>query len=142
MLRLGHYGLGQWRGLSLIVLLMGADVLFGLLRPWPLKLILDNVLKNEPLPQQLAWLNSLPGAPSSVAMLAWLAIATGVLFLGGWIARTIQSYVQVSTGSRMVYALGADLFGQLQRLSSHFPDKHGPSFFRRTPARPARWGLP
>ena len=122
-LRLGRYGLGQWRGLALIVLLIGADVLFGLLRPWPMKLILDNVLKNEPLPEKLSWLNSLPGAHSGLALLAWLTVATAVLFLGGWIARTIQSYIQVSTGSRMVYALGSDLFRQLQRLSLRFHNR-------------------
>ena len=119
-LRLGRYGLGQWRGLALIVLLIGVDVLFGLLRPWPMKLILDNVLKNEPLSGTWSWLNSLPGAHSGLALLAWLTVATVVLFLGGWIARTIQSYVQVSTGSRMVYALGSDLFRRLQRLSLRF----------------------
>ncbi len=122
-LRLGRYGLSQRRGLALIVLLIGVDVLFGLLRPWPMKLILDNVLKNEPLPEKLSWLNSLPGAPSGFALLAWLTVATVVLFLGGWIARTIQSYVQVSTGSRMVYALGSDLFRHLQRLSLRFHNR-------------------
>ena len=122
-LRLGRYGLGQRRGLALIGLLIGVDVLFGLLRPWPMKLILDNVLKNKPLSGHFAWLNSLPGAHSGFALLAWLTGVTVVLFLGGWIARTVQSYIQVSVGSRMVYALGSDLFRHLQRLSLRFHNR-------------------
>ena len=42
-----------------IGLLMLAGVGLSLLTPWPLKLIVDNVLSNKPLPENLLWL-SLP----------------------------------------------------------------------------------
>ena len=30
------------------------------LKPWPLKLLVDHVLVNQPLPPMVAWLNGLP----------------------------------------------------------------------------------
>jgi hypothetical protein len=36
-----------------------------LIVPWPLKLIVDNVLTGVPLPEPLSWLGDLPGATTA-----------------------------------------------------------------------------
>ena len=102
-------------------------IALGLLAPWPLKLIVDYVLANEPLPEGLSWIRSLPGAGSSNVMLAWLAAATVGLFLLTRCIAILKRYVEIGAGSRMVYALASDLFSHLQRRSLllHHQNKTG-----------------
>jgi ATP-binding cassette subfamily B protein/subfamily B ATP-binding cassette protein MsbA len=119
-IRLARYGLTQWRGLLLIFMSILVAVLVDVLKPWPLKLIVDNVLQGQALPDQVGWINSLPGGGSKLALLAWLTFATVFLFLGGWLCQMAQQYLQTGIGARMVYALSADLFLHLQRLSLRF----------------------
>lgn len=118
--RLGRYGLRQWRGLLLILASVSTGVLVDVLAPWPMKLILDNVLQGDPLPGQVAWIQSLPGAGSKQGVLAWLTSGTILLFLAGWLTKVARQYFQIGIGARMVYALSADLFRHLQRLSLRF----------------------
>lgn len=119
-IRLVRYGLTQWRGLLLILLFILLAVAADVLKPWPLKLILDNVLKGEPLPAGARWLSSLPGSGSNAALLVSLTAATVLLFLANWLCRMAQQYLQAGVGAKMVYALSADLFLHLQRLSLCF----------------------
>jgi ATP-binding cassette subfamily B protein/subfamily B ATP-binding cassette protein MsbA len=93
---------------------------FDLLKPWPLKLIVDSVLGGQPLPPSVAWLADLPAATTPTGQLAWLAFATVALFLLSQLAGAAQRTILAGAGSRMVYDLGADLFEHLQRLSLRF----------------------
>ena len=119
-LRLLRYALPHRNGLVLVLLLMLTGVLVGMLRPWPLKLIVDYVLKGEPLPDSVGWFQDLAGASSSSALLGWLAVGTVGLFLAQRAIKIVQAYIKAGVGSRMVYDLGADLFSHLQRLSLRF----------------------
>lgn len=121
---LAKYALPQWRGLSLIAALMVGGIAAGLLAPWPMKLIVDNVLRNEPLPDGFLWIEQLPLASSNRGLLAWLAASTVSLFLLRRLVTILQGYVQSAAGNRMVYALAADLFDNLQHRSLIFHNKH------------------
>ena len=113
--------------LVLVGLLMLVGVALSLLTPWPLKLIVDNVLSNKPLPESLAWIRSLPGAGSPSLLLGWLAGATVGIYLITHVISILQRYVEAGLGSRMVYALASDLFSHLQRrpLLVHYQGKSG-----------------
>jgi ATP-binding cassette subfamily B protein/subfamily B ATP-binding cassette protein MsbA len=91
-----------------------------LVAPWPLKLIVDYVLPNKPLPPVVAWLTWLPAAATPRGLLLWLSAATVGLFLLRRVTSIAQSYVQAGTGSRMVYDLAGDVFLDLQRRSLLF----------------------
>ena len=119
-LRLARYALVRWRGLIFVMLLMLINVGLNVLKPWPLKLIVDCVLNNQSLPNRVLWLKTLPGSESDIQLLAWLAAATIVLFLSSEGVRLIQEYVGAGVGSQMVYDLGAALFDRLQHLSLRF----------------------
>ena len=115
--RLARYGRPYWRTLTIVVLFMLAGVAMEALQPWPLKLIVDNVLTGEPLPSTIAWLASLPGADTQAGLLAWLALATVLIYLVSRSADLVSGYLQVGVGNRMAYDLGAELLDHLQRLS-------------------------
>ena len=117
--RLLSYALVRWRGLMLVLLLMLINVGLNVLKPWPLKLIVDRILSNSTQPNTVFWLSLLPGDTPS-QLLAWLAAATIALFLASESVNLLQSYVSSGVSSQMGYDLGAALFDRLQRLSLSF----------------------
>lgn len=123
-IRIARYALPQWRALAVIGLLMLVGIAAGLLAPWPLKLIVDNVLRGEPLPDALVWLKELPAGGSDQGLLAWLAGATVGLFLLRRSVAVLKGYIQAGAGNRMVYTLAGDLFDHLQRRSLVFHTNH------------------
>jgi len=122
-LRLTRYAVPQLPPLALLTFLILAEVGLNLLRPWPLKLIVDSVLARQPLPGSWAWVQSLPGGGSTTGLLGLLAFATLLTFLAVWLSRALQSYIQVGIGSRMMYEFGMDVFDHVQRLSLRFHGK-------------------
>ena len=110
--------------LSGIFILMLIDISFNILAPWPLKLIIDNVLPGTPLPDGAAWFNYLPGAAVAGNLLTWLAIATFVLFIGHHLLKLIIAYLNAKTGTKIKLDLAGDVFAHLQKLSPRFYGTH------------------
>jgi ABC-type multidrug transport system fused ATPase/permease subunit len=117
---------GRRHGVVLILLLTLSllDIGFAVLTPWPLKLIVDNVLAGEPLPNAIAWLDSLPGASTANSQLAWLVSSIFVLFFGRQILKLASSYLQAGVMARLKIDLAGDVFSQLQQLSMSFHTGH------------------
>ena len=123
-LRLTRYARPEAGGLVVIGLLTLAGIGLDLLKPWPMKVIVDNALHGQPLPSGITSLTALPGAATPFGLLAWMAAATVLLFIAAQALRMLQNYVQTGVGARMLYALGAELFDHVQRLSLAFHSRH------------------
>lgn len=121
---IGRYALPYKGRIVAVLLLLLAFSAAEALKPWPLKLVVDNVLAGQRLPDAAAWLRKLPGGETPLGLLAWLTAGTVIIFLAGWIAKMAQAYVQAGLASRMNYRLGADVFDHLQRLSLRFHSSH------------------
>jgi ATP-binding cassette subfamily B protein len=120
-LRLMRYALRRWPGLLALLGIMLLNVGLELLKPWPMKLLIDNVLGGKPLP---AWasdtLQTLDIDASQNSLLAWSVAGTVVIFLLGWVAALASAYAGIGFGQRVAYDLAADLFAHLERLSLRF----------------------
>ncbi|MEP0926185.1 MULTISPECIES: ABC transporter ATP-binding protein [Cyanophyceae] len=101
-------------------MLTSTTIGINVLKPWPLKLIIDNVIDNKPWPSSLAWFQRLPSAESTTSQLTWLAGSTVLIFLAAEGLNLLQAYLQAGIGQRMQYDLGGTLFDHLQRLSLKF----------------------
>lgn len=87
---------------------------FNLLKPWPLQLVIDNVLGSKPV--TLAWLAGLtPGALLVVA-----CVGLVVVNLAAGLIELLHNYTTIAMGQRMVNDLRGALYGHLQRLSLAF----------------------
>ncbi|MBI3302693.1 MAG: ABC transporter ATP-binding protein [Deltaproteobacteria bacterium] len=96
--------------LAQVVLIGGAE----LLKPWPLKLIIDNVLGGQPL----AWPPVSSWSRETLLLAACVALVGIYLVLGG--LTLFSNYTTISIGHRMVNDLRRDLYSHLQRLSLAF----------------------
>jgi ATP-binding cassette subfamily B protein/subfamily B ATP-binding cassette protein MsbA len=106
---------------ALLAGLLMLEIVLGVLQPWPLKIVIDNVLNNaeHPFPPRVAgWLDAVTGG-SLVAALV-LVVAGGMLLqLINQFVTAHATQVQVETGQRMVYDLRRRLFEHLQGLGLH-----------------------
>lgn len=90
-----------------------------LLKPWPLKIILDHGLLDKPLPDYLGFLPGILGGDKVVLVVALSCAIVLIALLGGLFSYS-QIFVTSSVGYKMVYALRRELFAHLQRLSLSF----------------------
>jgi len=120
-LRLLKYALPNWRGLGVVLGTMLLSVGLDIVRPWPMKLLVDNVLGKVPVPHVIdSLLRYLPASEGPVGLLFWISISTVIIFIAATCLAMINSIASTSFGQRMTFDLGADLFLHLQRLSLKF----------------------
>jgi ATP-binding cassette subfamily B protein/subfamily B ATP-binding cassette protein MsbA len=119
--RLLRYLWPHWRALAVVIVTTGVAVGLEVLRPWPTKILVDQVLGQEPVPallsRMLAWL---PGPAGPRGLLLWVCAGTVAIFFAGTLMTMATMSASVRLGQRMVFDLGADLFAHLQRLSLLF----------------------
>jgi ABC-type multidrug transport system fused ATPase/permease subunit len=119
-LQIGSYCRSNIGGIQLILLFAGIGIVFEVLMPWPLKLIVDYVFGAQALPDAVSWIALLPGGGSPGGLLVWIAAGSVLLFIGAQMVQILWGYYQAGLSGRITFALGADLFEQLQRLSLLF----------------------
>lgn len=121
-----------WKPITLLAALSLAEVALATLAPWPLKLVVDNVLGAQPLPSWMSpvlpeWLTGHRG---------WLLVAivsAGLLMqLSNLVISLFSTQVQVETGQHMVLELRATLFAHLQSLAlrHHVSTNTGDAVYR------------
>jgi ATP-binding cassette subfamily B protein/subfamily B ATP-binding cassette protein MsbA len=108
-------------GLTAMLASMLLKIGFELLKPWPMKILVDNVLAGEPLPEEygglLGWL---PGTNTAEELITWCVVASVILFLGGWLLGLATSFANINFGQRLVYDVAGELLGHLHALSLRF----------------------
>ncbi|HYR45911.1 MAG TPA: ABC transporter ATP-binding protein [Thermoanaerobaculia bacterium] len=90
-----------------------------LARPWPLKVIFDNILLDKPLPPALSFLRGALALGKANSVVAMSSLIVAISLLRGAFAYS-QVHVTSRLGNNMVYTLRRELFAHLQRLSLAF----------------------
>lgn len=117
-------------GLLLLLLASGLT----LLQPWPLKLVLDSVVGQVPLPQLIHWLtdNSLFSHNPKLFLLTAICVALLLVEVAMGVCNVLGAYVMNSVALRMVFRLRCTLFDHIQKQSLTFHDSKtvGDSLYR------------
>ncbi len=120
-----RYAVRRWPALTGVLSCTLVKILFDVLKPWPMKVLVDYVLKEEPMPESVAGVvAALPGAVTPQSLVLWCVAATVLLFILAKILQLLSACANIAFGQRMIYDLATDLFGHLQRLSMRFHSRH------------------
>src|SRR5436309_306251 len=102
---------------GLVGLLLFLSTVAGLLRPWPVAIIVDSVLGDKPLPN---WLAAWTGDASKNTLLLLLSGATLLFHLSQGVLSSAQNYLAIAVGLRGLRRVRNEVFARLQRLSLRF----------------------
>jgi ATP-binding cassette subfamily B protein len=98
------------------------EAIASLLEPWPLKIVLDNVLKSKPAQ---GWLNNwilTSFGHDKLGALNFAALAVLVIAILGAGCSYVEKYVTTSVGQWVTHDLRRTLYSHIQRLSLAYHD--------------------
>jgi ABC-type multidrug transport system fused ATPase/permease subunit len=110
--------------LLVIFIAMLLETAMSLLAPWPLKIIIDNVVGHHALPHWLEWIKDLPFETNKMAIAGAAAIGLVLIALFGGIAGYIDNYYTESVAQYVANDLRQKVYHHLQRLSLSYYDSH------------------
>jgi ABC-type multidrug transport system fused ATPase/permease subunit len=117
--------LRPYRGWLVIILLaMLVETAMSLAAPWPLKVILDNVVGTHKAPEWLAPFQSSLFGHSKMQLAALAGIATVLIAALGAVASYIDNYYTESVGQWVAHDLRMRVYDHLQHLSLGYYDSH------------------
>src|SRR3954452_11427572 len=99
--RVGRYAWRQRRAVVAACLAMILDALLTVAGPWPMKVLIDNVLGAKPLNGAMQGVfGSLRGGCSRYSLLSWVIAATVILFFLGWLVGMFGTLAAVRLGQQ------------------------------------------
>jgi len=113
---------GKW--LAIVLAAMLIETAMSLAAPWPLKVVIDNVVGTHPLPEWLHWVRDLPGGTTQQGLALWAGISLVLIALVGGIAAYIDNYYTESVGQWVANDLRKRVYHHPERLSLSYYDTH------------------
>jgi len=108
----------------IILLAMLAEALIGLATPWPLKIIIDNVLNHHPLPKALSWMDSFFQNENYIQLAAVAALSFVAITAIGALVGFIDSYYNEKVAQYVANDLRKKMYHHMQHLSLSYYDSH------------------
>ncbi|MEI6882913.1 MAG: ABC transporter ATP-binding protein [Bacteroidota bacterium] len=100
------------------------ETLMSITAPWPLKIIIDNVIGNQKLPDFMVWIRDASFGETTMALAAAAAVCTVIIAVIGAIAGYLDNYFTESVAQYVANDLRQQLYHHLHRLSLKYYDTH------------------
>ena len=114
-----------YRGwLTVVLIAMLIETAMSIAAPWPLKIIIDNVVGKQLLPGFLVWLRDFSFGEKTMALAGIAAAGTVLIAAIGAIASYIDNYYTESVAQYVANDLRQRLYHHLHRLSLRYYDTH------------------
>ncbi|WP_433554960.1 ABC transporter ATP-binding protein [Pseudonocardia xinjiangensis] len=121
--RFRKYGQAELRSLLLGVLMRGCELVADLAAPWPLALVIDDLLRGQQKSGPLRYVAQWFGG-SAVAMLGVAAVAVLVITVLSGLFDYLGDRLMNGAGERMSSHIRADVFGYVERLPQGYHDRN------------------
>jgi ATP-binding cassette, subfamily B, bacterial len=116
-LRLGRVLRPHWKALSLALLAVVGETAADVMEPWPLTIVVDNVLQGKPLHGTLnAIVSALFGQNASSLLAFALGLVLLVAIVGG-VSSYVEKYLTTSVSQWVAHDMRMLLYQRIQRLS-------------------------
>jgi len=112
-----------WKQLVIAAIAVVGVTAADLLQPWPLKVVLDYVIANRPMPKWLNSLTNLVFGGDRVAILNFAIIAVAIITLIDSLSSYTQSYFMTSIGEWVGHDLRRTVYRHIERLSLKYHDQ-------------------
>lgn len=106
-----------WRGLTIALVAVLGETLTDVLQPWPIKIIVDNILQNKKLPHWLGAIVSGYFGHNKFSILNFSVAAVAAIAVLGAVSSYIEKYMTTSVGQWVTHDLRRTLYNHIQRLS-------------------------
>ena len=107
----------HWKALSLALVAVLGETAADLLDPWPLKIIVDNLLQSKPLPPWLAGIVGQIAGQSDLAVLNFALMAVALIAVVGAVSSYTEKYLTTSVGQWVMHDLRRTLYQHIHHLS-------------------------
>jgi len=114
----------HWKALSVALIAVIVEGLASLFEPWPIKIVLDNVLGSRQLPPWLADFVKVTLGESKLAIVHFAALATVIVAAVGAVASYTENYLTTKVGQWVMHDLRQTLYHHIQRLSLSYYDRN------------------
>jgi ATP-binding cassette, subfamily B, bacterial len=119
--RLLKYSVSYWKGWILILIVTLLSSATSLLQPWPLKILVDYVFDQKPVPAGIkVVLDWIPWTATGRGLLFWAAASGLFIFAVNTAFSMFLTFSWIRVGRKMVYDLMRDIFANVQRRSLIF----------------------
>jgi subfamily B ATP-binding cassette protein MsbA len=112
-----------WKGLTLAFIAVLGETLTAILEPWPIKVVVDNILQSKPLPGLLGRFVSGTFGRDPYAVLNFAVAAVAAVAIVGAVSAYFEKYLTTSVSQWVGHDLRRTLYHHIQRLSLAEHDK-------------------
>jgi ATP-binding cassette subfamily B protein len=112
-----------WKALTLAFLAVLGETFSDVLEPWPIKVVIDNVLQSKNLPGWLAGYVTSAFGQDKLAVLNFAVVAIAAIAVIGAISSYFEKYLTTSVSQWVTHDLRRTLYNHIQRLSLAEYDK-------------------
>jgi len=113
----------HWKALTLAFIAVLGETLSDVLEPWPIKIVIDNILQSKKLPVWLASFVSHTFGHDKLPILNFAVAAVVAIAVVGAISSYVEKYLTTSVSQWVAHDLRRTLYNHIQRLSLSEHDK-------------------
>ncbi|MGH9493700.1 MAG: ABC transporter ATP-binding protein [Candidatus Sulfotelmatobacter sp.] len=105
------------KGLTIAFVAVLGETLADVLQPWPIKIIVDNILQDKKLPNWLAGIVSGYFGHNKLSILNFAVAAVAAIAVLGAVSSYLEKFMTTSVGQWVAHDLRHTLYNHIQRLS-------------------------
>src|ERR1700732_362757 len=106
-----------WKSLVLAFIAVLGETLSDVLEPWPIKVVIDNILQSKALPGWLGGAVTALFGDNSYAIVNFAVAAVAVIAVVGAVSAYVDKYLTTSVSQWVGHDLRRTLYHHIQRLS-------------------------
>jgi ATP-binding cassette subfamily B protein len=107
----------HWKALTFALVAVLGETLTDILEPWPIKIVVDNILQSKKLPPALGRIVTDLFGQNADAIVAFAVAAVAVIAIVGAISAYFEKYLTTSVSQWVSHDLRKTLYHHIQRLS-------------------------
>jgi subfamily B ATP-binding cassette protein MsbA len=107
----------HWKALTVALVAVLGETLTDILEPWPIKIVVDNILQSKKLPAIIGALVTGLFGHNANAILAFAVAAVAAIAIVGAVSSYFEKYLTTSVSQWIAHDLRRTLYHHIQRLS-------------------------